>query len=84
MLGWPGSDWSDAPEMTPPFEADWSRLPGEVRHTFTHFHLILTVWTATVPVVGHAPDAGFVPGAEFDARSLPTVMRKVWTLASVA
>ena len=49
MLGWPGSDWSDAPSPAPPFPADWQEVPGEVRHTFTHFHLILRLWTAKLP-----------------------------------
>ncbi|GAB5434228.1 MAG: A/G-specific adenine glycosylase [Epibacterium sp.] len=31
MLGWPGSEWNDAPTETPPFDADWQDLGAEVR-----------------------------------------------------
>jgi A/G-specific adenine glycosylase len=41
MLGWPGSDWGDAPSERPPLDADWRDPGAEVRHTFTHFHLRL-------------------------------------------
>ena len=77
MPGWPGSDWSDAPTPSPPLEADWRILPGTVRHTFTHFHLELSVATARVPL--SAPGE-FRPG--FDPDALPTLMRKVWDHAA--
>ncbi|WOI28436.1 A/G-specific adenine glycosylase [Sulfitobacter dubius] len=84
MLGWPGSDWVDAseprPEGTPPLAADWQPLPGEVRHTFTHFHLMLTVQHARV---GHdtAPRNGeFIGQNQFSPSDLPTVMRKAFDL----
>lgn len=81
MLGWPGSDWSDDPAPAPPGAADWQDLPGEVRHTFTHFHLILSVKTAIWPN-GQAPDRGdFIECQDFRPKDLPTVMRKVFTLA---
>ncbi|MCB1407881.1 MAG: A/G-specific adenine glycosylase [Rhodobacteraceae bacterium] len=76
MRGWPGSDWTEEPAPAPPLAADWRHLPGVVRHTFTHFHLELTV---AVAQVGHgtAPHSGaFDP--DFDPDALPTVMRKVW------
>jgi A/G-specific adenine glycosylase len=81
MLGWPGSDWSAAPEPAPPLTADWRALPAEVRHTFTHFHLRLALHVAEVGP-GAAPDRGaFVAAAEFRPRALPTVMRKAFDLA---
>ncbi|WP_114964884.1 A/G-specific adenine glycosylase [Alkalilacustris brevis] len=81
MLGWPGSDWSDAPDPLPPLAANWWQLPAEVRHTFTHFHLRLAVHVADVgpdaaPVRGH-----FLAAAEFRPAALPTVMRKAYDLA---
>ncbi|TDK46202.1 A/G-specific adenine glycosylase [Antarcticimicrobium luteum] len=80
MLGWPGSDWGEAPQDRPPFEADWTTLPGEVRHTFTHFHLILTVKTAPLPDAA-APTAGEVLSRDaFRPSDLPTVMRKAYDL----
>lgn len=78
MLGWPGSDWSGAPTPAPPLKAEWTEA-GEVRHTFTHFHLELTVMAARVPG-GTTPDrGGFIQG--FSATALPTVMRKAHAAA---
>ena len=85
MLGWPGSEWVDAeaprPEGAPPIEADWQDLPGEVRHTFTHFHLMLTVRHARV---GHGAEplrGSFYGRNQFAPGDLPTVMRKAFDLA---
>tara|TARA_R110000764_G_scaffold51065_5_gene111947 strand:+ start:3142 stop:4185 length:1044 start_codon:yes stop_codon:yes gene_type:complete len=82
MLGWPGSDWVDVsldrPAGTPPVKTDWTVLQGEVRHTFTHFHLILTVMLAETDA---EPDTGrFLTQAEFGPSDLPTVMRKAFDL----
>jgi A/G-specific adenine glycosylase len=84
MLGWPGSDWLDAagdrPQGTPPIAADWHPVPGEVRHTFTHFHLMLTVMHARVSDQT-VPDRGaFVEPGSFRTSDLPTVMRKAFDL----
>ncbi len=82
MLGWPGSDWSDAPTPNPPFDGPWEEVNAEVRHTFTHFHLklrVMTCWAGSEPKQGH-----FVPNAEFSSADLPTVMRKVYDVASAA
>jgi A/G-specific adenine glycosylase len=79
MLGWPGSDWSEAPREAPPLAADWRALP-EVRHTFTHFHLILTVRAARVDT-GAVPETGFfLPARDFRPSDLPSVMRKAFDL----
>ncbi len=79
MLGWPGSDWSEAPQEAPPLAADWRLLP-DVRHTFTHFHLILTVRAATVDT-GTVPETGFfLAERDFRPSDLPTVMRKAFDL----
>lgn len=81
MLGWPGPEWGDAPADTPPVAADWRQVPGEVRHTFTHFHLILTVHRADLPA-GAKPQTGqFLTPPEFRPSDLPTVMRKAYDLA---
>ena len=51
----------------------------EVRHTFTHFHLILDVMTAREDL---DPDQGeFIPHHSFNPSDLPTVMRKVFDVA---
>ena len=80
MLGWPGSDWADDPAEDPPIRAEWRTLPIEARHTFTHFHLRLTVKTALVPM-DRAPTRGmFVEPDAFDPNDLPTVMRKAFAV----
>jgi len=82
MLGWPGSDWVDVSAPRPqkaPFDADWHRISGEVRHTFTHFHLILDVMTAQVS--NSEPRTGtFLARDQFRPSDLPTVMRKAFDL----
>ena len=82
MMGWPGSDWTEgeAPKATAPIRAEWKTLPTEARHTFTHFHLRLTVKTALVPM-DRKPHVGtFVEPEEFHPEKLPTVMRKAFFL----
>jgi A/G-specific adenine glycosylase len=81
MLGLPGTGWSETPpDPAPPFAADWCDTGGEVRHTFTHFHLQLRVAVARVPD-GFDPPAGrFYPADDAPARALPTVMRKALAL----
>src|SRR5215208_2920705 len=68
-----------------PLEARWRRLPGLVRHTFTHFPLELTVLVATVAAATPAP-AGmrFAPRRALAGAALPGVMRKVLAHADVA
>ncbi len=80
MLGWPGSDWGAAPAEAPPLDAEWETLSAQVRHTFTHFHLILTI-RATVADIDARPSTGsFVSAADFRPSDLPTVMRKAFDL----
>jgi A/G-specific adenine glycosylase len=56
----------------------WRRIPGVVRHTFTHFPLELIVCTATLPANTQAP-AGtrWIALADIGAEALPSLMRKV-------
>lgn len=82
MLGWPGSDWIDTShprtQGTPPLSADWQVLTEEVRHTFTHFHLILTVMVTNVP---NGTQGTFIAPEQFRPSDLPTVMRKAFDLS---
>jgi A/G-specific adenine glycosylase len=80
MLGWPGSDWGDTPQDAPPIAAEWHDLPAEARHTFTHFHLRLSVKTALVPMDRNPTRGEFVEAEAFDLNDLPTVMRKAFAL----
>jgi A/G-specific adenine glycosylase len=80
MLGWPGSGWDGSAQETPPCVADWQDLPGEVRHSFTHFHLILTVKTASLAADCIPHTGAFVDKHRFRSNDLPTVMRKAFDL----
>ncbi|WP_106746147.1 A/G-specific adenine glycosylase [Yoonia maritima] len=81
MLGWPGSEWGDAPDPAPPIDADWQTLNEEARHTFTHFHLRLTIMTASVGMDASPARGEFVAKTDFSPTALPTAMRKVFNLA---
>jgi A/G-specific adenine glycosylase len=88
MLGWPGTDWVDhgdpAPEPIPPCLGDWQQQSGEVRHTFTHFHLVLTVFSTILPHEAHPDHGRFVSPCDFRPSDLPTVMRKAFDLVREA
>lgn len=80
MLGFPGSDWGEAPTPMPPAAGDW-RAAGEAVHVFTHFRLTLTVMVADLAPVN--PERGhFVPEDAFRSGALPTAMRKVHDVAA--
>jgi A/G-specific adenine glycosylase len=78
MLGLPGDSW-DGAGGDAPAQADWQDV-GEVRHTFTHFHLILRVMVGQVD--GPVTRGDWTPGLR--PSDLPTVMRKAWDLAQNA
>ncbi|WP_058309345.1 A/G-specific adenine glycosylase [Shimia thalassica] len=82
MLGWPGSEWveKEAPKHQAPIRAEWKTLNGEARHTFTHFHLRLTVKTALVPMEREPAVGHFLPLEDFSPTDIPTVMRKAFNL----
>ena len=82
MLGWPTTDWSQAPAEAPPLAADWHDPGLEVRHTFTHFHLRLALRTARTADTQRPGRGHFVATADFRPSDLPTVMRKAYDLAS--
>jgi A/G-specific adenine glycosylase len=72
---WRGETWTEAQALQhAPARADWQTLPGTVPHTFTHFHLELTVMVAKVG--GDAEGVWAKPDA-FGDHALPSVMRKV-------
>ncbi len=87
MLGWPGTEWAvEVPEAKPPFDADWTVLNEEARHTFTHFHLRLSVACAVVSDDFDQDQSigQFIPTEDYNVNDLPTVMRKVWKLVKPA
>jgi len=81
----PGSEWAAdfdfdrASRFAPPIaRARWRRVPGVVRHVFTHFPLELAVFVARVPRAAKAPKgARWVRIADAPREALPNVMRKV-------
>ena len=75
MTGFPGDGW-DGAGGPPPVRAAWREI-GEVRHTFTHFHLILRV---LVTETDANPERGSY--VRLAPASLPTVMRKAHDLAA--
>lgn len=81
-LGWPGTIWQeDLPAEAPPFSARWQQHDGEVRHTFTHFHLILRVMSAELPAgFNPNPTHELITSDAFRPTNLPTVMRKAHDL----
>ncbi|MEM9045936.1 MAG: A/G-specific adenine glycosylase [Pseudomonadota bacterium] len=77
MLALPSTDWAEtAPNHTPPFDGTWIPV-GEVRHTFTHFHLKLRVFTSDLP-----PCSLDVVQREDAESAMPTVFAKALRLAN--
>ena len=62
-----------------PFKAAWKKLPGVVRHGFTHFELEIEVYVSS-PVDGEGKEC-WVAVDNLHAVALPTVMRKIITHA---
>lgn len=61
-----------------PLDARWKRLPGLVRHGFTHFPLELTVFLARVALNTTPPEGmRFTARRDLPEEPLPGVMRKV-------
>ncbi|MDA7947277.1 MAG: A/G-specific adenine glycosylase [Hyphomicrobiaceae bacterium] len=94
MVEVPGTPWVEGGECADddalshaPVHGAWKRVPGEVRHTFTHFHLELAVFRANVPSDAEVRSAAqpdscmWVPREELRGQALPSVMRKVVTHA---
>jgi A/G-specific adenine glycosylase len=77
MTGFPGDGW-DGTNGDAPVDAAWHEV-GEVRHTFTHFHLILKVLCAESE---QNPTRGQY--TRLSPASLPTLMRKAYDLANGA
>ncbi len=60
-----------------PFRASWKKLPGIVRHGFTHFELEIEVWVARSPYTRGQKKGKWVASDELGDVALPTVMRKI-------
>jgi A/G-specific adenine glycosylase len=82
MIEFPSTPWrtktwgiSEASALAPA-KRQWRRLPGQVGHTFTHFHLELIVLTAPMDDGGDAEGIWCAPD-QFSDYALPTVMKKI-------
>jgi len=58
-----------------PFRAKWKKLPGVVRHGFTHFELEIEVYATHLAV--HPKIAGVRWVGDLGSVALPTVMKKI-------
>lgn len=87
MMEIPSTEWreeawtldlarAEAPLPAAALAKDWRLLPGVVRHSFTHFHLELTI--ATGRASPSAPVRGlWCPLDRLGEQALPTLMRKL-------
>jgi A/G-specific adenine glycosylase len=84
MLEVPSTNWQ--PKLPRNFTTDapllakWKKQPGIVAHTFTHFHLELTVMVAESISTGEMQidgDYRWVTRENLSVEALPTVMKKV-------
>jgi A/G-specific adenine glycosylase len=82
MIEVPSSDWTEAGPVDiaaeAPVRAQWSETGGKVEHTFTHFHLVLTLWRADIAQRElPAGDYRWVAAEEMSRQALPSLMKKV-------
>jgi A/G-specific adenine glycosylase len=67
-----------APRLAGSAAIAWRRLPGVVRHVFTHFPLELSVYVTELPPTARAPkNARWIKTSELDDEAFPSLMRKV-------
>ncbi|MTH96028.1 A/G-specific adenine glycosylase [Roseibium sp. RKSG952] len=78
----PGTEWHEdfdaaSAVQSAPLASSWRQRSGEVKHTFTHFHLKLTIYQALIPASHPIPDGcWWSKPSELEDEALPTVMRK--------
>ena len=84
MMELPSTEWRAEPwplgeaVRFAPVEAKWRELPGGVRHTFTHFHLELSVLAGDAGASRSAPCEGlWCPPDRLSEHALPSLMKKV-------
>ena len=82
MLGLPGTEWSvqgpSAQDIAAaaPCEADWREAAEEARHTFTHFHLVLSIRIAQAGKGASGAEDRWIAEHALEDHALPTVMAK--------
>ncbi len=85
----PTSEWTENKEQaenmlkSPPLKGEWWPVPGNVKHTFTHFHLELKVFRiipgeeAEFTLFADAERCKWVHRDQLADEALPSVMRKI-------
>jgi A/G-specific adenine glycosylase len=85
MMEIPSTPWEAKLPRTVagPVTAEWTKVKIPVEHTFTHFHLQLSVWKTTSAGSSLPDGAGFrwVHKDELAHEALPSLMRKVVAMA---
>jgi A/G-specific adenine glycosylase len=75
---WRNASWAAGEAAAQaPVAAEWRSLEGVVRHTFTHFHFEVTVWTGRVGTGAVEDGQRWIPPDALAGQALPTVMRKI-------
>jgi len=89
MMEVPTTPWVETPLADTdhlnhaPLKTKWRKKIGTVEHTFTHFHLILTIFVGKASAAEAARAEGiWTLPEELDGEALPSLMRKVVALAS--
>lgn len=86
MMEVPSTPWSEScdPSNVPPessssapLSLDWQTCPGKIKHTFTHFHLVVTVWHARAPHELSLPRGAWYIPSQLSTLALPTLMKKI-------
>ena len=76
----PTSDWIGEAHMAEfPLAGDW-RAHGTVEHVFTHFRLLLNVWSLEAVDGATLGEGWWAPVDTLDSEALPSVFRKVLEL----
>ena len=84
MLAFPSNVWREDQELSfeeAPLKGRWKRLPMQVNHTFTHFHLSLDVVRLELPEGQNRPNGGWEAVDQLETVGLPSLMIKVARLA---
>jgi A/G-specific adenine glycosylase len=74
MVVLPTSEWVDDPSLLPFVEPEWIRVPKTIKHTFTHFHLIIEPFITKD--INHSNIFKVKP-QNFEDYPIPTLMKKV-------
>ena len=82
MMEFPSTEWSEGKWQNnealaaAPLKTDWQMVTGAVTHTFTHFHLKLTVFKGRSHEE-REPNGVWCEVEKFGEHALPTVMKKI-------